>query len=298
MGRNLPPLNALRAFEIASRVASFTAAADELCISQGAVSRHIARLEDHLGIPLFDRKGRQVRLTDAGALLADEMHGVFDRIEAASRRVSRIRTPQCIRLGLFPTMAASWIMPRLAEFQATHPAIELQVTCKTDFDGEDGRRFDVVSGRGPIAGEDVEYQAILDIELRPVCAPEIVERLRSPEDLCHCTTLHSMNRRDDWGAWLARAGLPDLDAMRVLRFENSVLAHQAASNGVGVAMSIFRDAAAIVSGRLVEPFPLTVRTGESYGLLWPRSIGRSPSIRVFRDWLKDQVDDRRARLPS
>jgi LysR family transcriptional regulator, glycine cleavage system transcriptional activator len=292
VGRKLPPLNALRAFEIASQATSFTAAASELCVSQGAVSRHIAHLEDYFGVPLFDRGGRQVRLTDAGILLADELHMAFDRIEAATRKVGRQRQRQCIRLGLFPTMATSWLMPRLVEFQATHPAMELQVTCKTEFSAEDKARFDVISGRGPVSESTMEYQPILDIMLRPVCSPSMLASLQTPDDLRRCTTLHSINRRSDWDAWLAKANVGPLDGSRVLRFENSVLAHQAAASGLGVAMAIYQNDAIGLSPQLVEPFPQTVRTGESYGLFWPRALSDVPAFCTFSDWLREGLAQR------
>ena len=293
MGRSLPPMNALRAFEIASRTNSFTAAAGDLCITQGAVSRHIARLEEHLGTPLFERKHRQVHLTELGAAFAEELHHAFDRIEEATRSVSRARKRQRIRLGIFPTIATGWLMRRLAGFQAAHPGIELQVTCKTDFVDGDRHRFDVVSARGPAAEPATEYQPIVDIVLRPLCSPALLSGprgLRSPTDLRHFNTLHSINRRSDWDAWLAHAGVGELDASRVLLFENSVLAHHAAAAGVGVAMGICRlNHDDSVSGRLVEPFPLAVHTGQSYGLAWSRTTARLPAIAAFRDWLRAEI---------
>lgn len=289
MKRKLPPLNALRAFEAASHSASFTAAASELCVSQGAVSRHISRLEDHLGVSLFDRRNRHVRLTETGTLLAAELTAAFDRIEEATRRITRARQRQHIRLGLFPTMASSWLMPRLAEFQATNPAIELQVTCKTEFDEEDRHRFDVVSGRGPVANPAMEYQPTMDIVLRPVCSPALLPKLRTPDDLRHCTTLHSMNRCADWDSWLAHAGVDRLEGGRMLRFENSVLAHQAAAAGVGVAMAIYCNDSSSVAERLVEPFAMSLRTGESYGLWWPKALNAVPAIRTFREWLRAEA---------
>jgi len=295
MRRDLPPLNALRAFEIASQTASFTAAADELCVSQGAVSRHIARLEQHLGVILFERGSRQVRLTENGALLAGRLHIAFDQIEEATRGVDRARQRQRVRLGLFPTIATSWLMRRLPGFQANYPSIELQVTCKTDFAEDDRRRFDVVSGRGPVPTSSFEYQPVLDIVLRPVCNPMLLagpEGLRVPEDLRRCTTLHSMNRRDDWAAWLDHAGLGPLESGRTLYFENSVLAHEAAAAGVGVAMAICAPDPATTAGRLVEPFPLGLTTGESYGLSWPKTSNRVPAVRAFRDWLTSELVDR------
>jgi LysR family glycine cleavage system transcriptional activator len=302
MGRSLPPMNALRAFEIASRTSSFTAAGGDLCITQGAVSRHIARLEEHLGVSLFERKHRQVHLTELGAVFAEELHHAFDRIEEATRSVSRARNRQRIRLGLFPTIATGWLMRRLTGFQAAYPGIELQVTCKTDFVDGDRHRFDIMSARGPVAEPASEYQPIVDIVLRPLCSPALLSGphgLRSPADLRHCNTLHSINRRGDWDAWLAHAGIGQLDASRVLLFENSVLAHHAAAAGVGVAMGICRlNHDDKVSGRLVEPFPLALRTGQSYGLAWSKSMARLPAIGAFRDWLRAEIAEQSAGAPA
>src|SRR5258708_9255971 len=140
-----PPTNALRALETARRTNSPAAAAGDLGSPHGAVSRHIARREEHLGTPLFERKHRQVHLTELGAAFAEELHHAFDRIEEATRSVSRARKRQRIRLGIFPTIATGWLMRRLAGFQAAHPGIELQVTCKTDFVDSDRPPFALVS---------------------------------------------------------------------------------------------------------------------------------------------------------
>jgi LysR family glycine cleavage system transcriptional activator len=292
MGRSLPPLNALRAFETASRASSFTAAADDLCITQGAVSRHIQRLEQHLGVPLFERKHRQVRLTEAGSVYAKELHNAFDRIEEVTRRLTRPKRRQSIRLGLFPTIATGWLMRRLPEFHAAHPGIELHVTCKTDFVDGDRDHYDVVSARTPIANPDVEYQPIVDIVLRPLCSPALLDGpdpIRTPVDLGRFSTLHSINRRTDWDAWLAHAGAGPLDPGKILLFENSVLAYHAAATGIGVAMGISRFSQDASGGRLVEPFQIHLDTGQSYGLSWSRRITDRPAISAFRDWLRVEI---------
>jgi LysR family glycine cleavage system transcriptional activator len=292
MGRSLPPLNALRAFETASRASSFTAAADDLCITQGAVSRHIQRLEQHLGVALFERKHRQVRLTQTGTLYAKELHHAFDRIEEVTRRVSRPRKRQSIRLGLFPTIATGWLMRRLPDFHAAHPGIELHVTCKTDFVDGDREQYDVVSARSPIADPDVEYQPLVDIVLRPLCSPALLggsDPIRSPVDLARFNTLHSINRRSDWDAWLAHAGAGPIDPGKVLLFENSVLAYHAAATGIGVAMGICRFSQDSSGGRLVEPFPIHLDTRQSYGLSWSKRLADRPAISAFRDWLRSEI---------
>ena len=290
MGRSLPPLNALRAFELTSRMNSFTEAAADLCITPGAVSRHIANLEGHLGTALFERQHRQVQLTPLGASYAEELHGAFDRIEEATASLRDAGRRQRIRLGLFPTIATGWLILRLSVFQALHPAIELQVTCKTDFIEGDRHRFDVFSVRGPVTEPGIEYQPIVQLILRPVCSPNLLGRLREPGDLRRCTTLHSIHRRGDWEAWLEHAGVGKLDPGKMLLFENSALAYHAAVNGVGVAMGICcvsRDD--IASGRLVEPFAQKLPTGQSYGLAWQKLLTRVPAIRAFRDWVRAEM---------
>ncbi|NTI78534.1 LysR substrate-binding domain-containing protein [Rhizobium rhizogenes] len=288
----LPPLNALKAFEISSRTSSFTRAADELCISQGAVSRHIAHLEDFLGIKLFRRGHRQVELTREGLEYSRELREVFDRLRKATDAVMKKTQRHTVRIMLFPTVATQWLMPRLSRFHARHPNIDLIV--KTSAASVDPGRFDydVVNRRAPLADPEIEYIPLFDIVLQPVCSPRILEgvSLRNPVDLSRVMLLHSINRVGDWQAWFQHVGVTDVELGRGLEFDNTALACQAAASGTGVAMGIvaaLRDD--LAERNLVAPFPDALNTGESYGLAIERRKLADPAIAAFRNWIVEET---------
>ena len=299
MASSLPPLNALKAFRVASQTRSFTAAAEELCVSQGAISRHIARLEDFVGVPLFERNHREVKLTAAGMTYALEVQAALERIEQATVAIQDAKKRQVLRLALFPTIATSWLMPRLAAFQLTNPNIELHTEIKTDPLGLALEDHDVASIRDVNAGHARVFEPVLEIILRPVCSPALLavpKGLRTPADLKHHIALRSANRPEDWPTWLAHVDGPPLEERRTLTFENTAQACQAAAAGVGVAMaiaSLLEDDHA--QGRLVEPFQQKVETGHSYGLSWQKARADAPHIRAFAIWLRAEVAAYRSR---
>lgn len=288
----LPPLNALRVFEVCSRRPSFTQAGRELAITQSAVSRQIALLEDHLQTRLFERRGRQVTLTRRGELLAESVQQIFAGLELATDEIRQRPERQVVRILLFPTVAARWFMPRMHVFHAANPDIDLEIRTSALPTDADCMEVDMFNVRGPINDPRFDYQAIFNIELRPVCSPKLMEknRLRRPEDLRSHVILHSLNRFTDWETWLERAGVPDLVLPRSLEFDNTALACQAALNSLGVAMGIGDILGEdIATGRLAEPFDLSVRTGETYGLAWRCDREFKPHLARIRDWIRGQV---------
>lgn len=289
MRRKLPPLNALRAFEIASRFGSFTIAARELSVSQSAVSRHIAHLEACLGVPLFDRRHREVRLTEQGQAYAAEVQKGFDQLLDATAKLLKGGENQLLRVALFPSIAARWLMPRLPRFYDENPDIQLSITTTVDRPDLEADTVDIANYRGIPSDPRVDYLALFDVALRPVCSPALLsgpKALKDPRDLGDLILLHSLNRLDDWRIWLEAAGVTGVDPRRGLRFENSALAYQAAIDGVGVVMAqtnVIADE--LLTGRLVAPFQLAVRTGESYGLAWLKARSDDIAIRAFREWI-------------
>lgn len=288
----LPPLNALKAFEISSRTSSFTLAADELYISQGAVSRHIAHLEDYLGVKLFKRGHRQVELTREGLEYSRELREAFDRLRKATDAIMKKTQRHTVRIMLFPTVATQWLMPRLSRFHARHPNIDLIV--KTSAASVEPGRFDydVVNRRAPLADPEIEYIPLFDIVLQPVCSPRILEgvSLRKPVDLSSLMLLHSINRVGDWQAWFQHVGVTDVDLDRGLEFDNTALACQAAASGTGVAMGIvgaLRDD--LAERNLIAPFPDALHTGETYGLAIERRKLKDAAIAAFRDWIVEET---------
>jgi LysR family glycine cleavage system transcriptional activator len=289
MSRRLPPLNAVRAFEAAARCGNFTRAAQELFVTQGAVSRHIGTLEDWLKVRLFDRGRHGIQLTPQGQAYYASVRAGLEQIEQGTRQIQRSPDEKRLRLKLPPTFAIRWLMPRLARFHALHPDIDVQITTshqRVDFDRED---VDVSIRSEAVAPQGPAYRRLFGETLLPVCAPGLLAKgppLRVPSDLSKHVLLCSMNRPNDWPAWLAAAGARGVDGNGGLKFENAALAYQAAADQLGVIVALLpfvRDD--LAAGRLVEPFGLRVETEGAYWLCW-RPEGEKPErVRAFEEWV-------------
>lgn len=289
----MPPLNALRAFESAARNGSLTRAAQELRVTQGAISRHVSQLEDWLGVTLCTRGRRGIDLTAEGASYATALRAAFDQIETQTRRVRERPLENTLRIKLPPTFAIRWFVPRLAHFHALNRHIDVQITTShqtVDFDRDD---VDVCIhwGHEPLAG--VHCQRLFGEILLPVCSPELFQvhpPLTSPADLSRHTLLCSMHRPDHWPTWLHAAGLHEIDGNNGLKFENSALAYQAAIDKLGVVMAqrafVEED---LRTGRLVAPLSLRVGTGHAYHIAYPRSRRTAPVIKAFEPWIIQQA---------
>jgi LysR family glycine cleavage system transcriptional activator len=299
MRRTLPPLNAVRAFEASARNLSFTRAAAELCVSQGAISRHIACLEQWLQVKLFTRVHRGVELTPQGRVFFNVAKSTLDLLESGAAQLKRSPDENRLRLKLPPTFAIRWLVPRLVRFHALHPEIDVQITtshANADFDRED---VDIGIYSWPEPPTGPQYRKLLSEILLPVCAPGLPQRapLRKPADLEHHVLLCSLNRPTDWPAWVAAAGVDNIDGNRGLKFENAALGYQAAIDGLGVMMAqwafVEDDLAA---GRLIAPFELKLVTKRAYFLATHPNREKSESLRAFEDWILREADTVERRL--
>ena len=289
MPRKLPPLNALRAFEAAGRYLSFTGAAQELLVTQSAVSRHVGALEDWLGVKLFFRRQRGIELTARGEAYFRALSSSLDQIDHATRRVRDNTDETLLRLKLPPTFAIRWLVPRLYRFKALHPGIEVQVTTSHnpgDFEREDVDVF-VHSEAGAPSGEG--YRRLFGEVLTPVCSPRLLESgtpLKAPEDLSRQVLLSSTNRPRDWPLWLAAAGVPGLEIGDAMTFDNAALAYQAAIDALGVVIAqkaLIQDE--LSSGRLVAPLELQLPTQGAYYLAFHPHRPKAPRVAAFEAWL-------------
>lgn len=290
--RRCPPLNALRAFEATARHGSFSLAADELCVTQGAVSRQVSKLEDHLGVTLLSRSGRRTTLTFEGARFYASVHEAFERILDATEMFTRKGDPLVLKVKVPPTLGIRWFVPRLVQFHGLHPDIDVQIRTShqpVDFAQED---VDVAIQWGLGEWEGVSADHILHEELTPVCSPALLtdRALHRPADLANHVLLRSMNRTNDWRIWLEAAGATGVDWSRALKFENSGLTYQAAIDGLGVVVAqrafIQDDLAA---GRLIAPFPLSVPGERGYYLVYPPDRLRLTRVAEFRRWLLEKI---------
>jgi LysR family glycine cleavage system transcriptional activator len=291
--RRLPSLNAVRTFEAAARLGSFSDAARELSVTQGAVSRAVAGLEAWLGAPLFDRAGTHVALTPSGKLYRDEIAASLDRIAVATARVIDAQAVSPLRLNVLPTIAMRWLIPRLPRFQARATRAEVHLSSSSR-PVEASLAFDVAIRRGPERWPGLVATRFLDERATPVCAPALLARrpLKRVKDLAAQTLLHADARADAWPTWLRAHGAARLEPAKNLRFDHFYLALQAAIEGLGVAIGplpIVDDE--LSSGRLVAPFPERMVVARSYFALTHRGE-TSPLVNAFVNWL---IEEGRAR---
>ncbi|MCW0233880.1 MAG: transcriptional regulator GcvA [Ferrovibrio sp.] len=291
---SLPSLNALRAFAVAGRHLSFTRAAEELHVTQGAVSRLVKQLEADLGVSLFRRGARGLELTEAGAAYLPPLTEAFERLQAATRLVMRgARPANRLAITMLPTFAMRWFMPRLADFHRLNPDISVDVTSAdrpVDFAAEPvdvGIQYGPPSDSGDWPAE-LAAEFLFPETVALVASPALLmaKPLRRVEDVKRHTLLTHSTRPDGWAEWFAAAGLKGHVA-RGPAFEHFFMSIEAAVNGIGLALvPDFFVAQELRDGRLVEPLPdhrLQRRGG--YYLLYLKDRERDPAIRAFRNWL-------------
>jgi LysR family glycine cleavage system transcriptional activator len=300
MAKLIPPLNPLRVFEAVARLGSFTRGAEELHVSQSAVSRQISLLEDYLQVKLFNREQRGISLTDAGRAYQQEIGPAFARIAAATQDLLTRSRGGPVRVRAYTTFAAKWLMRRLPAFQDAYPEIDVRLSTDVspaDFSRDD---LDLAIQFGDGAWPGVYCDRLFDDCITPVCSPALLDKpgapLRTVDDLKHHRLLHSRYRKDDWPYWLAAIDRPDLAEHRDnMVFSSSILTYQAAVDGLGVAIGQVRLLDhELDQGTLVCPLAMVVRKGLAYYLLRPQRDSMSRKVTVFRDWLLEEtrrIDD-------
>lgn len=293
MLRQLPPLNALRAFESAARNSSFTHAATELCVSQGAISRHVATLEQWLDVKLFIRMNRGIELTRQGRMYFESVKSALDEIELTTRQLKRSPDTDRLRLKLPPTFAMRWLVPRLARFHAKFPGMDVQITTShqpADFDRED-IDISIYSWAEPPTGPG--HQHLFGETLLLVCAPGYLNnapQLEQASDLSKHVLLCSLNRPFDWPTWLEGAKANQIDGNSGLKFENAALAYQATADELGVMVAqlafVQED---LKSGRLVSPLPFSISTHRGYFLSSHPGRIKPKRVTEFEEWIANEV---------
>ena len=288
MVRRLPSLNALRAFEAAARHLSFTRAAEELHVTQAAISHQVKALEEHLGRKLFRRLNRALLLTDDGQAYLPSVSRAFTLLNDATSDLLTTQAPGPLTVSALPSFAARWLVPRLGRFRQIRPDIDLRIDPSaelSDFAGGDvdvGIRY----GRGKYPGMRADW--LMTEDIFPVCSPALLEGphpLRDPRDLQHQVLLHD-DGHGDWRTWLLAAGVDRVDPARGPIFTDSSMLIQAAMAAQGVALARGVLAAdELAAGRLVRPFTLSLPTEYAYYLVCPINTAEQPKIAAFRDWL-------------
>jgi len=289
--RLLPPLNALRMFEAVARRSSFTQAAAELGITQAAVSRQIKRLEEEIGVVLFQRHHRTIELTRPGARLHQVVRRSLDEIAAAVDAMRDPRGEPTLAISVSPYFSSTWLTPRLPAFSRLHPKIGLSL--HHSYHPPDYRReaFDLGINWGDGRWKGIVAEKVLTGALAPMLSPRLLRRRKSlqPADLLGFTLLYEFDIAH-WRAWLAEAGIDLPDGAKSLRIDDSHALRQAALDGQGVALFFWglaqRD---LATGRLVQPFAARLEHGDQYFLNYPRHAIRRREVKLFRNWLTAEI---------
>ena len=288
MARRLPNLNGLKAFEAAARHESFTKAAEELCVTQGAVSHQVKALEAELGLKFFNREPKQLVITEAGRGYLEVVRDALDRIASGTDRLLQRQSSGVLTVSTSPNFASKWLVHRLGRFAEAHPSIDLRVSATlqhVDFTRED---IDIAVRHGDGSDLGLDITRLYTEELLPVCSPALLRGahpLRQPADLAHHTLLH-MDHRQDWSKWLDAAGVTNVDLSRGPVFNQASIGIDAAVDGQGVALARTGLAAHdLITGRLVRPFELALPVSYAYWIVCPRATANLPKITTFRDWL-------------
>ncbi|MBT6272731.1 MAG: transcriptional regulator GcvA [Chromatiales bacterium] len=291
--RRLPPLNWLRSFEVAARHLSFTRAAEELHVTQAAISQQVKSLEAHLETPLFKRARQRLFLTESGQTLAPRLREGFDAMAQGVQEMESLSDEGTLTLRVSSSFAPQWLVPRLGRFYARHPDIDLRFTTvdkAVDFTRDD---VDAEIRFGAGHWSDVETHLIIHDRIFPVCAPALMDGpppLDTPSDLSRHRLLH-VTGTSEWKAWGRAVDMPWLPGRRAHVFDHAVLALQAAINGIGVALgrtSLVQTE--LESGRLVVPFDFALDTPDGYWLLCPRGHAERPDMVALRGWLLDEAE--------
>lgn len=290
MARRLPPLSALRPFEAAARLESFTRAAEELHLTHGAVSHQVRALEEHLGAPLFARHGKRVSLTAAGRAFAERVRAALEDIAQAAEQL-RARRDDRLTVSVLPSFASRWLMPRLIRFMDAHPNVEVNVIATTALAnfGEDEVDVAIRFGKGP--WPPLACEKFLEDEFFPVASPKLFKGKppRTPRDLLGMRVIRE--DYDLWDEWFRAAGLA---GEKILeggpRFNDSTYALQAAARGEGIAMArrsiVGED---LERGMLRRLFDLSIKSPYTYWFVSPREAAAMPKVKAFRDWVKQEL---------
>jgi LysR family glycine cleavage system transcriptional activator len=299
MRPRLPPLNALKAFEAAARHESFTRAAEELCVTQGAVSHQVKALEAELAIKLFNRERQRLIITEAGKDYLTVVRDALDRIAVGTERLLQRQNAGVLTVSTSPDFAAKWLVHRLGHFADAHPGIDLRVSATlhhVDFAREE---VDLAVRHGEGSWPGLDTVRLSAEQLFAVCSPKLISgrrRLNKPADILNFPLLH-LDSRADWTNWLQAAGLDGADVMHGPVLNRASMVIDAAINGQGIALARTTLAAwDIINGRLVRPFSGSLRLSKTYWIVCPKATATVPKIVTFRDWLLAEASSDLRRL--
>jgi len=292
MATRLPPLNALRVFEAAARQLSFTRAAEELFVTQAAVSHQIKALEEFVSVKLFVRKNRALLLTEEGQSYYLDIKDVFNNINEATDKLLARGEKGAITVSLQPSFAIQWLVPRLKEFNALHPEIDVRIKAVDQPDNSLTEDVDIAIYYGRGRWPDVLAERLQQEYLIPVCSPLLFsgnKPLDTVDDLINHTLLHDSSRKD-WKRWVKKTGVKGANVNHGPIFSHSAMVVQAAVHGQGIALAHSVLAKPdIDSGRLVCPFNEVLESKSAHYIVCREHQADVGKISAFKEWVLDTV---------
>ncbi|NKQ11708.1 transcriptional regulator GcvA [Pseudomonas sp. SST3] len=290
MERKMPPLNALRAFEATARHLSVKNAAEELCVTPGAVSQLVKALELNLGVKLFNRVNRGIFLTDIGQAYLPPVRNAFRQITEASNRISSAVETGILTVSVTSFFASAWLVPRLMQFQDDNPEIDLRVVTNNQLVDFSRDSVDVAIRHGLGVYPGLASHHVLAVEVVPVAAPQLVGRMgqpASPADLTRWPQVHDAERRA-WHRWFQSQGVEEIGALRGPSFDDSGLLVKAVLAGQGVGLlPAAMVASELAQGQLVKVAQVSLLEDFAYYLVYPEARHDRPKVAAFRRWILD-----------
>ena len=292
--RGLPPLSTLIGFESAARLRSFSRAAEELNITQSAISHQVRVLEDHLGQPLFRRIGRRIELVDAGRDFLITAQAALEELRHGLRRLNAYSKPGSVIIMMPAALAAGWFLPLLAQLQQTHPWIDPWVHTSDQPDVPEEAEIDIVLGPQPWPDAGAQSLLLAQDTLIPLCAPGLAAGLPDLPDRARLDTAPLLHDEtlNDWQSWFTAAGSARAEFARGYNFSDTGQMLQAAQLGLGVGLATTREADwALRNGHLVQACPPSglAKTVPLYMSCWTRNFTRPP-VQALWDWLCQRAD--------
>jgi LysR family transcriptional regulator, glycine cleavage system transcriptional activator len=301
MRPRLPPLNLLKTFEAAARHESFTRAAEELCVTQGAVSQQVKGLEAELGIKLFNRERQRLIITEAGRDYLVVVRDALDWIAIGTERILQRQNAGVLTVSTSPDFAAKWLVHRLGHFVEEHPGIDLRISATlhhVDFAREE---VDMAVRHGDGNWPGLDAVQLSAEQLFAVCSPRLLSSRRragKPGDILNYPLIH-LDSRTDWTKWMSAAGVENAAVTHGPVLNRASMVIDAAINGQGIALARTTLAAwDLINGRLVRPFSDSLPLSKTYWIICPKATANLPKIVTFRNWLQAEAAEDARRLKA
>ena len=290
-----PPLTELHALAAVARSGSLTLAANELCVTQSAISRPFCGLEEHFGKPLLVRGNRRMELTEAGKIFLDMIGPAIEKIEQASAQLQLSSQTRELTLAVAPSFFSNWLVPRLKRFESLYPNIALRFV-HYKYEGQDftGDTPDASINAGMLNAPSICCEYLIGRTMIPICSPSLVKdgEIKVPRDLLNQPLLYHRSVPNSWAIWFKEAGITDVEPKLAREFDYVTILIEAVSAGIGVAVvpRCLLDQS-LELGKIAAPFSQTAESGRGFYLCYPKAKSDMASLCTFKSWIMEEIVD-------